>query len=222
MAFGAIFDWDGVIVDSSAHHERSWELLAREEGLPLPADHFRAGFGQKNERIIPGILKWTTDPAEIHRLSLRKEALYREAMAAEGLTALPGAVELLRDLRRHGIPCAVGSSTHAANLDTAFRLLDIRPLFAAVVTGEDVTLGKPDPQVFLLAAERIGVPPARCVVFEDVPAGIEAALAGGMKAVALTTTNPAAALRRAHLVVPDLSQVSFGALAAMVDGGTGA
>lgn len=212
-SFGAIFDWDGVIVDSSAHHERSWELLAEEEGLPLPPDHFKRGFGRKNERIIPSILHWTSDPAKIHRLSLRKEALYRKVMREEGLTLLPGVMELLCALHGRGIPCAVGSSTHMANLDVAFGLLKIRRYFAAVVTGEDVSHGKPDPEVFLLAAERIGMPPESCVVFEDVPAGVEAARRGGMKTVALTTTNPSEQLADADLVVRDLSDVDYACLA---------
>jgi beta-phosphoglucomutase family hydrolase len=213
---GAIFDWDGVVVDSSAHHERSWEILAEEEGLSLPDDHFRRGFGQKNERIIPAILKWTDDPDEIRRLSLRKEALYRVLMRRDGLTVLPGARELLESLGQAGVPCAVGSSTHRENLDVAFEKSGLLPFFGAVVTAEDVSHGKPDPEVFLVAAERIGVEPSRCIVFEDVPAGVEAALAGGMKAVALTTTNPADALSAAHLVVPLLSAVSLDGLTSLM------
>jgi HAD superfamily hydrolase (TIGR01509 family) len=213
--FGAIFDWDGVMVDSSAHYERSWELLAREEGRRLPPDHFERDFGRKNERIIPEILRWTDDPAEIRRLSLRKEALYRDVMREGGLTALPGVTELLVSLRDRGVPCAVGSSTHRANLNVAFEMLDIRHYFAAVVTGEDVSHGKPDPEVFLLAAERIETAPQRCVVFEDVPAGVEAARRAGMKAVALTTTNPPERLAEADLVVPDLSAVDFARLAGL-------
>ncbi|MBD3240322.1 MAG: HAD-IA family hydrolase [Chitinivibrionales bacterium] len=220
-SFGAIFDWDGVIVDSSAHHERSWELLAEEQGRTLPPDHFKRGFGRKNERIIPGILHWTTDPAEIHRLSLRKEALYRAVMREDGLTMLPGVVELLCALHGRGIPCAVGSSTHRANLDVAFGILGIRRYFNAVVSGEDVSHGKPDPEVFLIAAERIGMAPESCVVFEDVPAGIEAARRAGMRTVALTTTNASELLADADLVVRDLSDVDYACLAELFTGKAG-
>lgn len=218
MSIGAVFDWDGVVVDSSMHHERSWEMLAEEEGRELPPDHFKRGFGQKNERIIPGILKWTDDDHEIQRLSLRKEALYRELVEAEGLVVLPGARELLQALQDAGIPCAVGSSTHRANLDVAFQQSGLAAFFGGVVTGEDVSHGKPDPEVFLLAAKSIGVPPARCVVFEDVPAGVDAALGGGMKAIALTTTNPAEKVAHAHLVVGDLSNVTVEMVQGLVAG----
>ena len=87
--WGALFDWDGVIIDSSSHHEESWERLAREEARTLPPDHFKKGFGRKNEFIIPKLLGWAHDPAEIRRISLRKEALYRDVVAERGLSALP-------------------------------------------------------------------------------------------------------------------------------------
>ena len=80
MKFGAIFDWDGVVIDSALQHERSWEMLAEEEGRPLPPDHFEKGFGKVNKVIIPNLLGWTDDPVEIDRLGQRKEELYRELL----------------------------------------------------------------------------------------------------------------------------------------------
>ena len=113
-ALGAIFDWDGVIIDSSAAHEQSWELLAAAEHRVLPPGHFKAGFGRKNQVIIPQILKWATDPAEIERLAHRKEELYRDNLKNTGIAALPGVRELLEGLRAAGVPCLVGSSTPAS------------------------------------------------------------------------------------------------------------
>jgi beta-phosphoglucomutase-like phosphatase (HAD superfamily) len=98
-SWGALFDWDGVIIDSRAHHEESWERLGRELGRPLPEGHFLKGFGRKNEFIIPEILGWTSEPEEIRRISLRKEALYREVVAEWGLEALPGVRTWLERLR---------------------------------------------------------------------------------------------------------------------------
>ena len=89
-AWGAVFDWDGVVIDSSYSHEKSWELLAAEEKRTLPGDHFTLGFGRKNEIIIPEILGWSHDAAEITRLSLRKEELYRSVVRERGVEALPG------------------------------------------------------------------------------------------------------------------------------------
>jgi len=219
LDIGAVFDWDGVVVDSSAQHEVAWERLAAEEGRALPPDHFERGFGRKNERIIPDILGWTRDADEIRRLSLRKEELYRVALAETGISLLPGVAELLAALGAAGVPCAVGSSSHRRNIEAALERLELHG-FAAMVTAEDVSAGKPDPEVFLLAAQRIGVPPSRCVVFEDVPAGIEAAHRGGMKVVAVTTTHAAAALSQADLVIDRLDRVSPESLLALVGAGT--
>jgi beta-phosphoglucomutase-like phosphatase (HAD superfamily) len=96
MKLGAIFDWDGVIVDSSSHHEESWERLAKETGFTLPEGHFRRGFGMKNEFIIPNLLNWSNRPPEIRQLSLRKEELYREILLEWGIIrSLPGVIEWL-------------------------------------------------------------------------------------------------------------------------------
>jgi HAD superfamily hydrolase (TIGR01509 family) len=203
-------------VDSSAHHARAWEQLAAELGRPLTPGYFERGFGLKNERIIPEILGWAVDESEVSRISRRKEQLYREALRAGGLSLLPGVRSFLDALRERGIPCAVGSSSHRRNIEAALELLDLEG-FQAMITAEDVSAGKPDPEVFLLAARSIAVPPSRCVVFEDVPAGVEAAHRGGMKAVAVTTTHPERALSRADVVVHRLDELSPANLEELVD-----
>lgn len=213
--FGAIFDWDGVIVDSAALHLESWEMLARECGKPLPEGHFERGFGMKNEVIIPRQLGWTTDRAEVRRLSLRKEALYRELVHARGIEILPGARALLEGLRAAGIRCVIGSSTQRENITLVLKMAGITPFFQGLVTAEDVHHGKPDPEVFLKAAELIAVPPAWCVVFEDTPMGVEAAKRGGMKALAVTRTHPADRLAAADRVVPDLTHATAANLASL-------
>lgn len=213
MDFAAIFDWDGVIIDSSAQHERSWELLAAEIGRPLPAGHFKRGFGKKNAVIIPEILGWAADPAEVQALGDRKEVLYRELVARDGLTPLPGARDLLAALNDAGVPCAVGSSTPRINIETIFGMTDLGRFFRAVVTAEDVKNGKPAPDVFLTAAAKLGFGPGRCVVFEDALVGIEAAHAGGMRCVAVATTNPIDKLSHADLAVESLRGVNVARLA---------
>jgi beta-phosphoglucomutase family hydrolase len=214
MNFAAIFDWDGVIIDSSAQHEQSWELLSAEIGKPLPDGHFKRGFGKKNEAIIPG-LGWANEPAEIHAIGLRKEELYRELIVRDGVTPLPGARELLDALEQAGIPCAVGSSTHRKNIEAIFGITGLGKFFRAVVTGEDVVHGKPAPDVFLAAADRLGVEPRRCVVFEDALVGIAAAHAGGMRCVAVATTNPIELLSEAEISVRSLAEVSLPKLTAL-------
>ncbi|MCE0522795.1 MAG: HAD family phosphatase [Methylacidiphilales bacterium] len=209
---GAIFDWDGVIINSAAQHELSWERLAKEYGKTLPESHFKRGFGMKNEVIIPELLGWTTVPAEIRELSLRKEAIYREVVREQGVAALPGVEPWLRTLRDEAIPCVIASSTHRENITTTLDVLGFVPFFSAIVTAEDVKRGKPDPEVFLTAARRIGVEPRDGVVFEDALVGIAAAHAAGMRVVAVATTEPKEKLAHADRVVDRLDELSVAEL----------
>ncbi|RMD79641.1 MAG: HAD family hydrolase, partial [Lentisphaerae bacterium] len=155
--------------------------------------------------IIPELFGWTDDPAEIRRLADMKEAIFREQIREQGIEPLPGVVTLLQTLQSHGIPPAIGTSTPAANLECILEITGLAPYFAARVCSEDVTRGKPDPEVFLQAARRLGADPTRCVVFEDAPVGITAAKAAGMHCVAVATTRAPEQLRQADLVLPDLT-----------------
>lgn len=205
---GVIFDWDGVVIDSSALHEKSWELLSEEIHKPLPPGHFKAGFGKKNQEIIPDLLGWSHEPAEIQRLANRKEELYRELVRDQGVTILPGARELLAALQQAGIPRSVGSSTPQGNLDAIFASTGLDRLFDAVVSGDDVKNGKPAPDVFLLAAEKLGLPAGECLVIEDAHVGIEAAHRAGMKVLAVATTHPLSELAQADAAVASLTEVT--------------
>lgn len=216
--FGVIFDWDGVIIDSSRQHEKSWQQLAAEEKHALAKDFFLRSFGMKNENIIPNLLGWTKDPAEIRRISLRKEEIYRDILCRDTVKPLPGVLHLLESLAAGSIPCAIASSTPLANIECVIDELGIRRHFRAMVTGEDVKHGKPDPEVFLLAGEKLGLPPAKCVVIEDAHVGVEAARNAKMKVVAVATTHPAATLADADLVANWLSEVSVEALGQLVGG----
>jgi len=207
QTWAAIFDWDGVIIDSSRQHELSWERLAQHEKLPLPAGHFQRSFGMKNERIIPQLLHWTTDPAEINRLSWQKEEFYRQIVRESGIRALPGVREFLERLDAAGIPRIIGSSTPRENIELVVELIGLRRYFNPIVAAADVTHGKPDPEVFLLCAQRLGFPAHRCVVFEDAHVGIEAAHAARMKVIGVATTHPAESICQADRVVHQLDEL---------------
>ena len=217
--FGVIFDWDGVVIDSSVQHERSWEKLAEEIGKPLPTDHFKKGFGKRNAVIIPEILDWADDLAEIERLGRRKEELYRDLVESDGLKALPGIRELLEELKGRKIPCVVGTSTERENLIMAFDMLNLDSYFLGSTCSEDVTQGKPHPEVFLKSAKIMDMTPRNCVVLEDSSHGIEAARAAGMKALGLATTRPTGMLEQAgaHLVLANPSEVNLALLASLFE-----
>ena len=211
---GVIFDWDGVVINSASLHERSWEMLASELELPLPKNHFELGFGKRNEIIIPNILKWSKNRTEIVKWGQRKEELYREIGNDEGIPILNGIREFLQVLELEKIPCVIGTSTEKKNLSLAFDQLKIGHFFSGSVCSEGVTHGKPDPEVFIKAAQVIKQRPENCVVLEDSTHGIEAARCCGMKALGLSTTRDEDELfsSGADYVVPDPTHLNISLL----------
>jgi HAD superfamily hydrolase (TIGR01509 family) len=192
----AIFDHDGVLVDSLAFHQRAWLELGQQTGLAITEDFIHETFGMTNPTIFRRLLGAAVTPRQIEEYGALKEACYRDA--ARGRIALmTGVRELLDGLTAAGVRLAIGSSGVRANLDLTVEECDLAGRFAAIVSLEDIRHGKPDPEVFLIAADRAGVRPVRAVVFEDAPVGIQAAKAAGMYAVGVGTTHPLAALRAA-------------------------
>ena len=181
----AIWDVDGTLVDTAELHFAAWERMAGEMGRPFTRADFAATFGRRNPEIIRFLFQHEFTDAEVLDIGERKETYYRAAAAA-GVDLLPGVRELLAALHARGVRQAIGSSAPHGNLDLILRVSDSRQYFEAIVGMEDTIRGKPDPGVFLVAARKLGVRPARCVVFEDAVAGVQAARAGGMKCVAVT------------------------------------
>jgi len=178
-----LWDLDGTLVDSEEYHWRSWRDAMREEGVELTYDQFLKSFGQRNDRILGAWLGDGVDPRRVQRIGDAKEAEYRRLAETHGLTPLPGAREWLASLQSTGWKQAIASSAPRLNVETMLRVLRLEGFVDAIVAAEDVTAGKPDPQVFLKAAEKLGVPPLRCVVVEDAAAGVEAAKRAGMHSI---------------------------------------
>ncbi len=201
-----IFDWDGVVIDSAFLHRKSWEELSKELGKDLPENHFELGFGKRNQTIIPEILDWSDDDFEIDKWGKRKEAIYRQLGEQEGIQLQPGIKGFLADLSRHSYLTCVATSTERKNVLLAMQQHGLEPYFHGVVSSEDVTLGKPDPEVFIKAALKLGCTNTECVVFEDSPHGILAAQRAHMKTIALTTSHSKDAFEQ---LKPDLIISSF-------------
>ncbi len=204
-----LWDMDGVLVDSAPFHFQAWQGLFASLGREVSEADFRRTFGLRNDAILRDLLG-DLPPAEVQRLAARKEELFRRA-ARRGITPLPGALALLRLLQKRGVELALVSSTPCANIELVLRSLGLETTFATVVGEEDVTRGKPDPEGFLLAAERLAVPPAECVVIEDAPAGVEAAKRGGMRCVGVYRGRPLEALAQADLLVETLEDPAVAA-----------
>ena len=219
MQRAVIFDVDGVLVDSWDAHFRSWRDVLREHGLDMSEDEFGRTFGRTSREIIRSFWGDEVDDATARAIDDRKEALYRD-LVREAFPAMDGAVALIDALGAAGFVLGVGSSAPPENVALSLEGLDRREAFGAIVTGRDVTRGKPDPQVFQLAAERLGVAPRQCAVIEDAPAGVRAAAAAGMANVALLGTAPRETLLEAgaSLTVESLRALTPEVIARLIDG----
>ena len=200
-----IFDVDGVLVDSYKPHFESWRLLAAEHGIEMTEQQFAATFGRTSRDIIAHFWGDQVAPERISAMDERKEALYREIIARD-FPAMEGAAALIDALCEAGFRLAVGSSGPPPNVELTLEMLGRADRIHVKVTGADVERGKPDPQVFLIAAERLGLPPGQCAVVEDAPAGIAAARAAGMTAIGLIGTSDAAGLIGADRIVASLRE----------------
>jgi len=216
---GVIFDMDGVLVDSYRAHWESWQFMAHELDKGLTEEQFVSTFGRTSREIIAE--HWGADclsADEIADFDRRKEALYRQ-IVHRNFPAMDGAIELLRDLHAARMRLAVGSSGPPENVALAVERLGAEQYFHALVTGKDVTKGKPDPQVFLIAAKRLGVPPEKCAVVEDAPVGISAANAAKMASIALVSTgHTPESVSHALLVVRSLRELSAARIVGLIAG----
>lgn len=189
----AIFDHDGVLVDSLEFHQQAWLEFGRRTGLNLTPEFIHQTFGMTNRGIFRLLLGDSMSEAEIANYSALKEECYRDVAQGEDHTHGRGAGGARRP-DAAGVRLAIGSSGARANLELTVHECGLDGRFAAIASLEDITRGKPDPQIFLVAATKARVEPSRSVVFEDAPVGIQAAKAAGMYAVGITTSHPAGAL----------------------------
>lgn len=180
-----IWDVDGTLVDTAEMHFIAWKHLCEELGRPFTREDFAATFGQRNPEIFQILFPDRFSEQEVTDYSNAKEVLYREA-AQEGVDLLPGVRSLLTSLKAAGFLQALGTSAPLTNADLILDVTGSRTFFKAISSAEDTQRGKPDPQVFQVAAQKLGVAPNQCLVVEDAVAGVQAAKAGGMKCIAVS------------------------------------
>jgi HAD superfamily hydrolase (TIGR01509 family) len=203
VARAVLWDLDGTLADSREYHWRAWRETMAKAGVVVTEAQFLASFGQRNDAILPAWMGPAVTPDEMRRAGDEKEALYRRLIARDGLLPLPGAADWVRRLHDAGWRQAIASSAPRLNVQVMAHVLGVAGWMAALVGAEDVHAGKPDPEVFLVAAAALGVPPERCVVVEDAAAGIEAARRAGMACIGVG----ASAAHGAHLSVTSLDQL---------------
>jgi len=203
---GVIFDMDGVLVDSYQAHFASWRQLYSELDQPYTEADFAADFGRTSRDILRRRYPDMSDE-RVREIDDRKESLFREILKGS-FPAVDGAVELIEALTAEGFLVAVGSSAPPENVSFSLEKLGCSSKVNAIVTGADVKRGKPDPQVFQLAAERLGLAPTQCLVIEDAVHGIEAAKRAGIANIGLVGTATRAQLAAANLVVDSLRELT--------------
>jgi len=209
-----IWDMDGVIADTGPYHLKAWQETFRKRGVAFSEEDFRRHFGQRNDTIIGDTLGAGTPIAEVQAIAAEKEDRYRQ-LVSQQVAPLPGAIELIKSLVAKGVKMAIASSAPMENIQLITGSLGLADCFQAVVWGGEVTEGKPSPQGFLLAAEKLGVEPGNCLVIEDAVAGVAAAKSAGMKCLAVTNSHPAERLTKADLVVNALSEVTVNGITAL-------
>ena len=202
----AVFDMDGVLADNNDWHIRSWIAFAWKYGRQISPQDVVSHFGNTNKDYLGFLFGRPVSESEAVRLGEEKEAMYRE-MYREQLEPLPGLLNLLEELRKHVIPIALGTSAPASNVDFILDGLGIRPYFSCLVDASQIKKGKPDPEIYLKVAEKLGMPAKLCVVFEDSAHGIDSALAAGMKTVGVLSSHSPEALQRAHYLVRDFTSI---------------
>ncbi|TAE23110.1 MAG: HAD family phosphatase [Cytophagales bacterium] len=209
--FAALFDMDGVLVDNHRFHADSWQQFATRHNRTITLEQYAQFInGRVAADSMPYVMQRTLLSDEVYSLTEEKEAIYRE-LYAPTLAPTPGLLPFLNKLKAHNVPMAVGTSAPVSNIAFTLDGTGIRPFFSAIVDASMIQRGKPDPEIYLTAGQRLGLPPNRCVVFEDAFSGIEAGLRAGMTVVALATTHTRAELAHTnpHLIIDDFTQITY-------------
>jgi len=206
MDYAVLWDMDGVLVDTAELHYQTWKQTLADYDIPFSRQIFNEFFGMNNEQTLTGILGRPPEPSFLQELSDNKEDKFRKSIHDQ-VELYPGVRKLLQELQRAGVRQAIASSAPQENIDALVNELNMASFFQAIVSGCELKR-KPDPDIFLLAAERLGVEPQYCVVIEDALHGIEAARRASMKCIAVATTHPVDLLSQADLVVGSINELS--------------
>lgn len=181
-----LWDMDGTLIDSEEFHWIAWRDTMANEGTVITREQFLASFGERNDSILSRWLGAKATVERIEEIAKAKEERYRQLIRRRGISLLPGVALWVHRLHEQGWLQAVASAAPRANIDAVLEALSATDIFQAVVSAEDVHRGKPDPEVYLTAAARVGVPAGRCVVVEDAVAGVEGARSAGMKSIGVS------------------------------------
>ena len=204
----ALFDMDGVIVHTNPYHKKAFKMFLDKHDISISDQELKDHvYGRTNAEIFPYIFKDKYTPEKGEEWADEKEAIFRD-LYKKDVEPVSGLLNFLDELQRKEIKAAVGTSAPVENLDFIMDSLDLRHYFDAFLHSAHVSKGKPEPEIYLKAANELGVEPDSCVVFEDSVAGVKAGLNAGMKVVAVATTHTPDEFSGAHLVIKDFEEIS--------------
>jgi beta-phosphoglucomutase family hydrolase len=202
-----IFDMDGVLVNNHAFHNQAWMIFCEKYGIKISIEEIGGKFGGTNRVYLTSLFGQLTDE-QIKQYAEEKEKIYRDIYASQ--IQLPyGLKQLLEELQANKIAMGVATSGILPNVDFVLDHTGIRKYFKCIIDDSMVSKGKPDPEIFLIAAKKIGAEPSRCVIFEDSQVGIQAGLNAGIKVIGITSTNPAEKIKHATCVINSFTEVNL-------------
>jgi beta-phosphoglucomutase family hydrolase len=203
-----VWDLDGVIADTAEYHYQAWREVLGKRGVEFSRADFMPLFGRRHDAIIKFVLGNGLSKRELETISEEKQQSYRRRLVGN-VRSMPGAVELIKSLNEYGLKQAIASSAVPENIEIVIKELGIADCFQAIINGMEVEEGKPDPQIFRLAAKRLKVKSENCTVIEDAIAGVAAAKQAGMKCIAVTNSHPKNRLKNADIVVGNLGKIGI-------------
>ena len=206
--YAVIFDVDGVLIDSGQIHYESWKKLANEIGVAFSKQYFEKTFGKQGIPTLKKIVSKNVSDKQLHEWVELKEVYYRE-MIKDNLTALPGVIPLIKELKENSFKLAVATSGPPKNTTLLLKTLNINHFFDQIITAADIKNGKPAPDIFLMVSMNLNISPKNCLVIEDAPVGIKAAKKAKMKCIALTTTHERSKLVKADLIIDSLTEINL-------------
>lgn len=203
----AIFDMDGTIVDNMEYHKIAWKRYFSELGIMISDEEFKKKISGKNNRdIFKTFLKPNLTQNEIDYHGKKKEEIYRNIYYPH-ITPIQGLNSLLKKIKTNGVKLAIATTAIKENRDFILKNLGLKKEFDLIVGNEDISNGKPHPEIYLKTAQKLGISPSRCIVFEDTPSGIKSAKKAGMKTFALSTTHAKKDLIGADIIINDFSGI---------------
>ena len=202
-----IWDMDGTIADTAQYHHQGWQIVFRKRGTNYTEKDFRRNTGKRSDTIVREVFGEKTPQNEITEIIQEKDETFRQLMG-QNIKLFPGVLKLITSLKEHGFKIAIASSAPMENIQLIIRSLKIDTYFDAIISGWEVTRGKPHPQTFLLAAEKLGVAAEDCIVIEDAISGVAAGKRAGMRCIAVTNTTPREELREADLIIDTLEEIT--------------